>query len=215
MCKTKVILKDNKTKPRLSTKKRVSQAVVTMNTYTQLVATNPKFPQCLWKQQCRNQNDHWHGCLHWHTQRECFCTHQSKEQWYTVTIVQAFACLWVHQPISCERAIIEHHLLPNRWCNTLLHILKGDHGSFLSCKTATALGIVNLQVSHIHDYSLPQERLLMKYPTLFQGIGKLRGVEVKLHIDKRVNPVTQQPKRIPFHIRQKVEAELRSLKKRV
>ena len=111
-------------------------------------------------------------------------------------------------------SILEHHLLPNRQCNTLLHILKGDNGSLLSCKTATALGIVNLQVSHIHDYSLPQERLLIKYPTLFHGIDKLRGVEVKLHIDKRVNPVAQQPKRIPFYIRQKVEAELHKLEKK-
>ena len=47
----------------------------------------------------------------------------------------------------------------------------------------------------------------MKYLTLFQGIGKLRGVEVKLHIDERVNSVAQQPRRIPFHICQKVEAE--------
>ena len=48
----------------------------------------------------------------------------------------------------------------------------------------------------------------MKYPTLFQGIGKLRGVEVKLHIDEKINPVAQQLRIVPFHIRQKVEAEL-------
>ena len=96
----------------------------------------------------------------------------------------------------------------NRQCNTLLHVLKGDNGSLLSCKTATALGIVNLQVNHICDHSLPQERLPMKYPTLFQGIGKLRGVEVKLHIDEKINPVAQQLRIVPFHIRQKVEAEL-------
>ena len=39
----------------------------------------------------------------------------------------------------------------NRQCNTLLHVLEEDNGSLLSCKTATALRNVNLQVSHIRD----------------------------------------------------------------
>ena len=86
----------------------------------------------------------------------------------------------------------------NQQCNTLLHVLKRDHGSLFSCKTATALGIVNLQVSYIRDHTLPQERLPTKYLTLFQGIGKLRGVEVKLHIDERINLVTQQKNSISY-----------------
>ncbi len=32
-----------------------------------------------------------------------------------------------------------------------------------------------------------------------------------LHIDKSVKPVTQKPRRIPFHLRQKTEAELQRL----
>ena len=38
-------------------------------------------------------------------------------------------------------------------------------------------------------------------------------MEDKLHIDERVNPVAQQPRKIPFHICQKVEAELHELEK--
>ena len=64
-----------------------------------------------------------------------------------------------------------------------------------------------------HHTSL-HDKLSMKYPTLFQGIGKRKDVEVKLHIDQTVAPVAQQPRRIPFHIRQKVEAELFHLEKK-
>ena len=53
----------------------------------------------------------------------------------------------------------------------------------------------------------------MKYPTLFQGIGKLRGVEVKLHIDKRVNPVAQQPKKFHFTSAKKWKQSYKAWKK--
>ena len=50
-----------------------------------------------------------------------------------------------------------------------------------------------------------------KYPTLFDGIGKLKDFEVKLHIDKSVKPVAQPARRIPFRLRKQVEAELERL----
>ena len=71
-----------------------------------------------------------------------------------------------------------------------IHVLKGNHGSLLSYKTATALGIINLQVRHVQD-TTPHDMLCTKYPTLFHGI---EGVEVNLHIDERVTPVAQPPR---------------------
>ena len=72
---------------------------------------------------------------------------------------------------------------------TPIHVLKGNHGSLLSYKTAMALGILNLQVRHVQDDTTPHDKLCTKYPTLFQGIGQLKGVEVKLHIDEMVTPI--------------------------
>ena len=95
-----------------------------------------------------------------------------------------------------------------------IHVLKGNHGSLLSYKTATALGIINLQVRHVQDDTTPRDMLCTKYPTLFNGIGQLKGVEVKLHIDETVTPVAQPPRQIPFHIRQKVDTELRNLEEK-
>ncbi|PIK51998.1 hypothetical protein BSL78_11110 [Apostichopus japonicus] len=45
----------------------------------------------------------------------------------------------------------------------------------------------------------------------FVGLGKLAGVTCKLHVDQSVTPVTQPHRRIPFHVRQHVEAELKRL----
>ena len=43
------------------------------------------------------------------------------------------------------------------------------------------------------------EKLTTEYPQVFQGIGKLKNYEVKLHIDTSVQPVAQPARRIPFH----------------
>jgi hypothetical protein len=39
----------------------------------------------------------------------------------------------------------------------------------------------------------------------------LKGFQVELHIDKSIKPITQPHRRIPFHIRKKVEQELQYL----
>ena len=42
-------------------------------------------------------------------------------------------------------------------------------------------------------------------------IGKLKNYQVKLHIDNSVKPVAQGHRRVPFHLRKKVEQELEKL----
>ena len=53
--------------------------------------------------------------------------------------------------------------------------------------------------------------LVSRYQHLFHGVGKMRDVEIKLHIDPNVLPVVQPERRIPFHLRNKVADELKRL----
>ena len=55
------------------------------------------------------------------------------------------------------------------------------------------------------------EKLTKEYLGVFQGIGKLKDYEVKLHIDTSVTPVAQSARRIPFHLLKKVSIELKKL----
>ena len=57
--------------------------------------------------------------------------------------------------------------------------------------------------------------VLHKYRNLWKNgrIGKLKDFEVKLHVDPSVQPVIQPERRIPFHLRKKVDAELDKLEK--
>ena len=56
-----------------------------------------------------------------------------------------------------------------------------------------------------------EEDVLKEYPELCEGIGKMKDKQVKLHIDTTVKPVSQQHRRVPFHLRDQVEAELTRL----
>lgn len=55
--------------------------------------------------------------------------------------------------------------------------------------------------------------LRAKFPKVFQGLGKLKGYQLKLHIDEKVQPVAQPPRRIPFSRREKVTEKLEELLK--
>lgn len=53
--------------------------------------------------------------------------------------------------------------------------------------------------------------LLAEYDDLFHGVGKLKDFQVKLHINKSVTPASQPHRRVPFHIRKRLETELTRL----
>ena len=83
--------------------------------------------------------------------------------------------------------------------------------SLLSYKTAMDLGILDLHVNHVLDTVPVHEQLCRQYSGIFNGIGRLKGVKVKLHIDQSVPPIAQRARRILFHMRKKVARELDQL----
>ena len=80
------------------------------------------------------------------------------------------------------------------------HVIKGAHGSLIGFNTAQELGLVNIANKIGSNWE-------DKYPGLTKGIGKLKGVQVKLHIDESVRPVAITNRTIPFHVRPKIEDE--------
>ena len=102
--------------------------------------------------------------------------------------------------------------------NALFFVIEGQGNvSLLSYKTVSMLGLIkvditagNVNIVRSKD-PLTLEKLAAEHPELFQNVGKLRNHEVKLHIDQWVKPVAQPHRRIPFHLREKVEDELQSL----
>ena len=50
-----------------------------------------------------------------------------------------------------------------------------------------------------------------KYPSVFHGIGKLKGCQLKLHVDPSVTPVVQKMRRVPLSLKDKVTAKVNEL----
>lgn len=91
-----------------------------------------------------------------------------------------------------------------------IFVVKGNNHSLLGYKTSVKLGLLkiglNIKTSKITRYK-------NKYPNLFNGIGKLKGKQVQLHINENISPIAQQHRRIPIHLRNKIENELTRLEK--
>ena len=123
---------------------------------------------------------------------KCFYAYSSKSQ------LNVLGCCTATMAVKTNKKVVT------------FHVLEGSHGSLLSYTTARDLGILDIQVNQVND-TLTHEVLCNQYPALFKGIGQLEGVKVKLHIDSSVPPVAQKARRIPFHLRKKVEQELSNL----
>ena len=87
-----------------------------------------------------------------------------------------------------------------RQVHSRVHVIQGNHGSLLSYRTASDLGIIDLKVNQIQTPQTTEE-LIQQFSKLFKGIGKLKDTELHLHIDDSVSPVAQPARRIPFHLR--------------
>jgi hypothetical protein len=92
--------------------------------------------------------------------------------------------------------------------NTSIYVVKGSYGSLLSYATAVDLNIIpTIRVVH----SSVTDDIINNFADRFEGIGKIKGLHAEIHIDKNIVPVTQPHRRIPFHLRKKVEDELKRL----
>ena len=87
----------------------------------------------------------------------------------------------------------------------------GDDKSLLSWGLSRQLRLIDV-VHAVDDdkdvASLEVRQLKAKYKDIFTGLGKLKDVKVKLHIDSEVKPVVQNHRRVPFHVRKDIEQQL-------
>ena len=97
-------------------------------------------------------------------------------------------------------------------CEATVYVAKGNSGALLSFSTASNLGVVKICINAVDpEKALTIDDVEKMHPELFQGIGKLKDFKVKLHINDDVKPVVQPHRRVPFHLRKKVEEEIKNL----
>ena len=70
-----------------------------------------------------------------------------------------------------------------------------------------------LAILKIEINTVSHDALLEEYPECFQGVGKLKGFQAKLHIDESVKPIAQKLRPPPIGLRDKIEQKLEELVK--
>ena len=106
---------------------------------------------------------------------------------------------------------------PKKITTAIFYIIGGNNDSLLSYDTSVQLELIpeinSVTISKYEQSSSNVESLLKHYSGLFEGIGKLKDREIKLHINENVPAVSQHHRKKPFHMHEKVEKELERLEK--
>ena len=89
-------------------------------------------------------------------------------------------------------------------------VVNGYHGSLMSYELALELGIVN--TINAVKWSVA-EQICDKFPEVFSGLVKVKGLKVQLDVDESVKPVACAYRRQPYHLRKKIADKVRELEK--
>ena len=85
----------------------------------------------------------------------------------------------------------------------------GEGEALLGRETALQLGVFKLGVP---VYTLkPKEAIMSDYKQVFDGAGKLKDYQVKIHVNPNVPPVAQPVRHTPFSLRDKVKRKVEEL----
>ena len=88
----------------------------------------------------------------------------------------------------------------------------GKAGNILGRRTAERLGLIKMSeeavVNSMQDQSCS---IADKFPKVFEVVGKLKGLQLKIHTDPTIEPVAQKQRKVPFHLQERVEKKIDEL----
>ena len=88
-------------------------------------------------------------------------------------------------------------------------VIDGEGEALLGRETALQLGVLKLGAP---VYTVQSKEVIMSdYKGVFDGVGKLKDYQVKLHVNPDVPPVAQPVRRTPFSLHDKVKKKVEEL----
>ena len=97
----------------------------------------------------------------------------------------------------------------NATCSSSVVVSGESDKSLFRWDVSPKLRMINT-VRKVDDKLSPHiVKLKTEYKDIFTGLDKLKGVKVKLHVDKNVEPIVQNSRRTPYHIRKEIEKQLK------
>ena len=84
--------------------------------------------------------------------------------------------------------------------------INGEGAALHGRETAIHVGVLKLGTRICTVTS--NEMVMSDYKEIFEGVGKLKDYQVKLHVNPDVPPVAQRVRRTPFSLRHKVKEKI-------
>ena len=96
-------------------------------------------------------------------------------------------------------------------CHETIYVVEGPSSSLISWKTSQLLNLIRVanNINSNHGNTVPE--FLSKFPNVTNGMGACKCDPVKVHVNPGIAPVAQPHRRIPFHVRKKVEEKIKEL----
>lgn len=96
------------------------------------------------------------------------------------------------------------------------HVISGSCEPVLSGTASLQLGIIKfadkpgiyepvLMIDAKAKGKTQKQSILKRYPDNFRGIGKLQHHQVKLHVNHDVKPISEPPRTIPYHLKDRAQ----------
>lgn len=100
----------------------------------------------------------------------------------------------------------------NQIAKAQFYVIKGSSGKLKILRVGPQSPTVNNALA-IKDILIPTSttEIINRHANTFKGTGLLKDFQLQLHIDDNVKPIQQPIRRVPFHTRTKVEAEVERL----
>ena len=91
-------------------------------------------------------------------------------------------------------------------------VFEGKGQSLLGRDTAVALGVLSLKHgSTVNTINTDKETLELKFSKLFDGVGKFKNFQLHIPVNRDVSPMAQPLRRVPYHLRAKLDDKLNEL----
>ena len=118
--------------------------------------------------------------------------------------------------VGVTKLLIENK---NKFLCEQFYVINTNAKNILSGKTCLELNLISVNINsfEMNSSEIPEhlQPIIQKYKTsLFSGkVGKIKGTQVKLHINESVTPVAERERRIPFALRDEVKRTIEEWEK--
>ena len=121
------------------------------------------------------------------------------------------------KPKRCQSVYIGTIMFGTNVTTAEIYVVNKNVETLLSGTVCEDLGILKFTktaqtLRTEEETDVEKRKLMAKFPDIFDGtIGSLKDYEVNFHVNKKVSPVVQPKRPIPFHLRGRLEKELSAM----